>query len=192
VCGQCHVRQATLFQPTTHKTVFDLMQAGECVQCHSNHGIAQPTDEMLGVGEKSACTHCHGQGDSGYAAARQMREKIDQLSASLNHAIDILNRAERAGMEVSKPRFELNEAKDVLMQGRVLVHSFSPAELDKIVAPGLEVAMRSYDAGGAALAELSFRRKGLAGSLVFILLLAGLIYLKVREIERRNHEPQNQ
>ena len=190
VCGQCHVRQATLFQTTPHKTVFGLMQAGECVQCHSNHGIHQPGDEMLGVGEKSACTQCHGKGDSGYAAAEQMRDKIDQMAASLTRATEILNRAERAGMEVSKPKFELNEAKDVLTQGRVLVHAFSPDELDKAIAPGLDVANKSYDAGGAALSELSFRRKGLAGSLVFILLLAGLIYLKVREIERRNEDVQ--
>jgi predicted CXXCH cytochrome family protein len=190
VCGQCHVRQATLFQANTHKTVFDLMQVGECVQCHSNHGIVPPSDEMLGVGEKSACTQCHGKGDSGYAAAEQMRERIDQMTASLSRATEILNRAERAGMEVSKPRFELNEAKDTLTQGRVLVHTFSPDELDKIIAPGIEVSNKSYAAGGAALAELSFRRKGLAGSLVFILLLAGLIYLKVRELERRGPQPQ--
>jgi predicted CXXCH cytochrome family protein len=192
VCGQCHVRQASLFQSNPHKTVFGLMHAGECVQCHSNHGIIPPTDEMLGVGEKSACTQCHGEGDSGYAAAQKMRERIDQMSASISRATDILNRAERAGMEVSKPRFELNEAKDVLTQGRVLVHTFSPDELDKIVAPGLEVADKSYSAGGAALAELSFRRKGLAGSLVFILFLAGLIYLKVRELERRGENLQKQ
>lgn len=192
VCGQCHVRQATLFQSNPHKTVFDLMQVGECVQCHSNHGIIPPNDEMLGVGEKSACTHCHGQGDSGYAAAQKMKEKIDQMSASISRATEILNRAERAGMEVSKPLFELNEAKDVLTQGRVLVHTFSPDELDKIIAPGLEVSNKSYDAGGAALAELSFRRKGLAGSLVFIILLAALIYLKVRELERRGPDLQKQ
>ena len=190
VCGQCHVRQATLFQASAHKTVFGLMQAGECVQCHSNHGIVPPSDEMLGVGEKSACTQCHGKGDSGYAAAEQMRDRIDQMTASLSRATEILNRAERAGMEVSKPRFELNEAKDTLTQGRVLVHTFSPDELDKIIAPGIEVSNKSYAAGGAALAELSFRRKGLAGSLVFILLLAGLIYLKVRELERRGPQPQ--
>jgi predicted CXXCH cytochrome family protein len=191
VCGQCHVRQAGLFQSNPHKTVFGLMQVGECVQCHSNHGIQPPSDEMLGVGEKSACTQCHGQGDSGYAAAKQMRERIDQIAASISRATEILDRAERAGMEVSKPRFELNDAKDALTQSRVLVHTFSPAEIDKVIDSGVEVSNRSYEAGGAALNELSFRRKGLAGSLFFILLLALLIYLKVRELESRQEALQS-
>jgi len=185
VCGQCHVRQAALFQSSPHKTVFGLMQIGECVQCHSNHGIQPPGDEMLGVGEKSACTQCHSEGDNGYDAAKRMRERIDQISASISRATEILDRAERAGMEVSRPRFDLNDSKDALTQSRVLVHTFSPAEIDKAIDPGVDVSRKSYESGRAALNELSFRRKGLAGSLFFILLLALLIYLKVRDMESR-------
>jgi predicted CXXCH cytochrome family protein len=192
VCGQCHARQASLFQSNAHKTVFDLMHAGECIQCHSNHGIGTPSDEMLGVGEKSACLQCHGEGDTGYAVSEKMRARIDEMAASINRSTEILNRAERAGMEVSKPRFELNEAKDALTQSRVLVHTFSIDELDKVIGPGLDVSNKSYNAGGAALSELSFRRKGLAASLFFILFLAALIYLKVREVERRQQALQNE
>jgi hypothetical protein len=48
--------------------------------------------------------------------------------------------------------------------------------------------VKGYQAGLDALAERSFRRKGLAVSLVFILFLATLVYLKVRDIERRQNE----
>jgi len=191
VCGQCHVRQASLFQSSPHKTVFGLMEVGECVQCHSNHGIQTPSDEMLGVGERSACTQCHSDGDNGHAAAKRMRERIDEITASITRATEVLDRAERAGMEVSKPRFDLNDAKDALTQSRVLVHAFSPAEIDKIIDSGVDVSNRSYEAGGAALNELSFRRKGLAGSLFFILFLAVLIYLKVRQLESRQQTLPN-
>jgi hypothetical protein len=140
---------------------------------------------MLGVGAKSACTQCHGQGDSGYAAAEKMKSRMDEMSASIARANDILNHAERAGMEVSKPKFELNEAKDALTQARVMVHTFSIDELDKVINPGLDISNKGFSAGGAALAELTFRRKGLAASLFFILLFAALIYLKVREVDKR-------
>lgn len=187
VCGQCHVRQSSLFQASPHKAVFDAMQVGECIQCHSNHGILPPGDEMLGVGQGSVCTNCHAQGDNGYQAADKIRGSIDQLAASMNEALEVLNRAERAGMDVSRPKFELSGAKDGLTQARVVIHAFSPGEVEKSVAPALEIADKSHKAGGDALKEWSFRRKGLGVALFFILFLAAVIYLKIRHIEGRQH-----
>ncbi len=114
-----------------------------------------------------------------------MRSRIDNLIASIDKSTEILTVAERKGMEVSKPKFELKGATDALTHARVLIHSSSVTEFDKVVGPGLEVAGKGHQAGLDALAELNFRRKGLAVSLVFILFLALLVYLKVRQIETR-------
>lgn len=183
VCGQCHVRQSTLFQASPHKGVFDAMGIGECIQCHNNHDIAHPDDEMIGAGANSTCTKCHVEGDAGFIAATKMRSRLDELVLANTRALDILERAERAGMQVSKAKFELNEAKDSLTNARVLIHSFAPDEVDKVISPGIEIALRSYNAGESAMNEMGFRRKGLAVSLFFILFLAGLVYLKIRQIE---------
>ncbi|HKZ78375.1 MAG TPA: cytochrome c3 family protein [Pyrinomonadaceae bacterium] len=185
VCGQCHVRQAELFQASPHKAVFDDRQWGECVKCHSNHDIAAPSDDLIGTGEKSLCVTCHKSGEAGFVAAGAMRTRIDDLLAGIDRATEILNRAERAGMEVSRPKFELREAVDGVTHARVLIHTSLPQEVDKVVDPALEVTKKTYLAGEAALAERSFRRKGLVISLFFILFLAVLVYLKVREIESR-------
>lgn len=186
VCGQCHSRQSSLFQASPHKPVFDAMQIGECIQCHSNHDIVPPTDEMIGTGPKSTCVSCHNQGDNGYQAAAKIKSIIDQMISANKSAIDILDRAEHAGMEVSKAKFDLNDAKDSLTNARVLVHSFSAAEVEKVINPGLEIARKSGKAGEAAMSELGFRRKGLGISLFFILFLASVVYLKLRDIESRS------
>jgi predicted CXXCH cytochrome family protein len=191
VCGQCHARQAELFQTSPHKAAFDQRQFGECIKCHSNHFIAKPSDEMLGTGEKSVCVTCHSAGDKGFLAAGAMRTRIDELLASIAKSTDILNSAERAGMEVSRPKFEMKEATDALTHARVLIHSSSIAEVEKVVAPGVAASSKGYQAGLGALAERTFRRKGLAVSLVFILFLATLVYLKVRQIESRQNESAN-
>jgi predicted CXXCH cytochrome family protein len=183
VCGQCHVRQASLFQTSPHKVMFDAMQVGECAQCHSNHGILPPTDEMIGVAEGSVCISCHGKGDVGHEAAQKMRAKLDELTARMNKATDILNRADRAGMDVSRPKFELSGARDSLTQARVLIHGISYDEVEKAIAPGLEIADKGHAAGEEALGEWRFRRKGLGVSLFFVLFLAAVIYLKIRRIE---------
>jgi predicted CXXCH cytochrome family protein len=185
VCGQCHARQAELFQTSPHKSAFDQKQLGECITCHSNHAIAKPGDQMIGTQQGALCINCHTNGDKGFVAAGQMRSRIDELIASIDKSTEILNRSERAGMEVSKPKFEMKEATDALTHARVLIHSSSTAEVEKVVAPGLAASLKGYQAGLAALAERSFRRKGLAVSLVFILFLAGLVYLKLRQIESR-------
>jgi hypothetical protein len=183
VCGQCHVRQAELFQASPHKVVFDNLQYSECIKCHSNHDIAAPHDDLIGIGSQSICITCHKPNDKGFIAADAMRKRIDELIAGIGRSQDMLDHAERAGMEVSRPKFELREATDALTHARVLIHTSLPQEVDKVALPGLEVASKTYQAGVGALAELSFRRKGLVVSLVFILFLAGLVYLKIRQIE---------
>ncbi|HSE25784.1 MAG TPA: cytochrome c3 family protein [Pyrinomonadaceae bacterium] len=185
VCGQCHARQAELFQTSPHKAAFDQKQLAECVTCHSNHAIAKPSDQLIGTEQGTLCTGCHHAGDKGFIAAGMMRSRINDLIASIDKSTSILNRAERAGMEVSKPKFELKNATDALTHARVMIHSSSPAEVEKIIGPGLEVSSKGYQAGLDALAERRFRRGGLAVSLVFILFLALLVYLKIRQIESR-------
>lgn len=185
VCGQCHARQAELFQASPHKVAFDNAGFGECIKCHSNHDIAKPTDELMGTGDKSVCITCHKQGEKGFIVAGQMRSTIDDLLGRIHRSEEILDRAERAGMEVSRPKFDLREAIDGVTHARVLIHTSSTAEVDKVIAPAVAVTDKTYQAGEGALAELKFRRKGLVVSLFFILFLAVLVYLKLREIERR-------
>jgi hypothetical protein len=184
VCGQCHGRQAELFRQGPHKAPFDRMNFGECLRCHSNHDIVSPTDSMAGVGPGSVCTSCH-QNDKGFAAAQRIGGGLEALQTRINDATDILERAERAGMEVSKPKFELKEATDALTQSRVLVHTSSPDEVEKTLQIGNDVAAKGIQAGEGAFGELNYRRKGLVVSLIFILFLASLVYLKVRQIEAK-------
>jgi len=185
VCGQCHARQAELFQASVHKAAFDNKGLAECITCHSNHAISAPTDQLLGTGQTAVCVSCHKQGEKGFAVAGELRGMIDDLLARIDKSHQILDRAERAGMEVSRPKFELREAIDGVTHARVLIHSSSTAEVDKVVAPAVGITGKTYQAGIDALAELNVRRKGLVVSLFFILFLAVLVYLKIRQIERR-------
>ena len=182
VCGQCHGRQAELFRSGPHMAAFDKMRVGECIQCHSNHKIMPPTDAMAGIGEGSACTSCH-RNDNGFAAATRIGAGLANLQAGINNANDVLERAERAGMEVSKPKFDLREANDALTQARVLVHTASADQVGAAVDPGSKIAAKGFQSGLDAFTELNYRRKGLVVSLVFILFLASLVYLKIRQIE---------
>jgi hypothetical protein len=185
VCGQCHVVNAELLGKSPHGKIFVQMGIPGCAGCHSNHAIHETSDAMLGTSDKSACATCHTPTSSGAVLAASMLASIERLRNGYEKAQTLLGNAEHAGMEVSQPLFELNDAKTALIKARAAIHSFDQATLNKEVEPGLKVAEKSQARGVKALEELQFRRKGLAVSaLIIFALVIGLI-LKIRQMERK-------
>ncbi len=183
VCGTCHARQSELFGAGPHKSAFDTMGVGECLACHGNHEVFRPTDAFIGTGNKAICIKCHNQGEPGYETAATIRQDLLTLSERIAGADSVLERAARAGMEVSRARFELTEANHDLTNARVLIHSFSAPGVEKATGPALAIADKARQAGENALKEWTFRRKGLAVSLLVIALAIVSVYLKIRQIE---------
>jgi predicted CXXCH cytochrome family protein len=183
VCGTCHARQSELFSNSPHKPVFDTLGVSECVACHNNHEIQHPSDDYIGTTAQGVCVKCHDSGDAGFAAAEAMHNRLRELDGKINDADRLLGRAAQAGMEVSRPRFELTSARDGLINARVIIHSFKPDALDPVIMPSIAVAEKAWRSGGEAMDELRFRRKGLAVSLLIIAVAVLSIYLKIRQIE---------
>ncbi len=184
VCGSCHTREGSLYRETEKKKpTLNLTPAIQCVGCHSNHAVHRPTDEMLGVGPRSVCTTCHDPAAPQFKSAEAMGQAVQGLSARLAEAGDMLDRAERAGVEVSADRFALRGGQDHLVESRVLVHSFDEPRFMAAVREGMSVADAGVKAGERAFAELRQRRMGLAVSLVVIIAVIGGLVLKLKEIE---------
>jgi len=183
VCGTCHVMNEQLFDKSPHQAAFAKMGLPGCVQCHSNHEIVRPTDAWVGSGPQSVCTACHAPGDKGYIASQAMSADFTHLDSSLVRADEVLNVAERAGMEVSGAKVELADANEALVKARVNVHAFDEAAVRKLTDSGVEIAAKSYQAGVAALHERDFRRKGLGIALIAIVLAISGLYLKIRQTE---------
>ena len=186
VCGQCHARQQKLFSESVHRQPFEQGGIPACVTCHENHLVVSPTDAMLSQEEQGVCKNCHASGDKGFLVGQQMLQAIRTLDDQYRQARDILQQAERAGMEISKPKYSLNESHEKLVQARVLVHSVAEAPIQSMTNEGLRIAKESHAAGLAALDEIQFRRKGLLVSLVFILLGALGLFFKIRKMERHS------
>jgi hypothetical protein len=134
----------------------------------------------------SVCLTCHSPGDPCDQASEKMYAALGSLERDLRQASALLRRAEIAGMEVSRPRFELkSKGTTAAVEARALIHTFDPPRLLKRIEDGTKVASSALAAGESALAELQYRRKGLAVSLVLIgFVLAGLFF-KIRQVDRR-------
>jgi predicted CXXCH cytochrome family protein len=185
VCRQCHPSAGELFTQSPHKAVFDELEISECEACHGNHKILPPTDEMLGTGEDAICIQCHESDSRPYQIASRIKEKLDGFLEKIDIADNLLERADREGVEVSEPKFKLTEANTALIFARNLIHSFSLVEIEEKVEEGEKVTDEVILAGEAALREAKFRKTGLIIATVFIFLLAMALYLKIRQIDKK-------
>jgi hypothetical protein len=185
VCGKCHVTQAELFGASSHAAHFSDMGVAPCTTCHNHHDILATTDALLGTGPSGVCAACHQPGDHCDQATTAMVERLRALTASIDRARTDLASAERLGMDVDRPTYELTSAAEALVRARVVVHTFSQQEFERVVAEGVETAAEVDRSAQAKLDEYGYRRKGLVVASATLLLFAGLLLLKARRLERR-------
>lgn len=185
VCGQCHVNNQELFRQSPHWEIFQELDLPQCETCHGNHAIAHPRDSFLAPGPENTCSECHLEGSTGLQTGLEMHRELEELKTSIAEAREVVETAEQAGMLVSEALFQLQEADDSVIRSRTVIHSLSVDQVRSVTAQGKELATSAAHAGEEALEELQFRRKGLGVALVFILILAVGLYLKIKEVDRR-------
>jgi predicted CXXCH cytochrome family protein len=190
-CGACHGKTADLFAETRMKHKFEEVGLPGCATCHGNHLIVHPQDEMLGMQSGTFCVNCHNLENPQYGAtlagaetARAMRARLEELKGAIETAESKVQEAERLGMEVRGPRFDLRLAFDALTSARTLVHSFKPGPLEAAINDGLTVTSDVRQRAEVALREYTYRRLWLAASLVPILVVVALLVFYVRTLPR--------
>jgi len=187
VCRTCHAANGGLFDGSPHKKAFQQHGWPECETCHGKHDIARPTDEMLKDGPKALCHDCH---------AKYGQPKCDETAhffyttittlrtsqEALNHDVDRL--AER-GFDVDELRFQSSAVSDALRKTRLGIHTFDRSDFTRD-SDATEQALGALKAGAAKVwSEYRFRRGGLLLATVLISIFGVLLYLKIREVDRR-------
>ena len=186
VCGTCHAVFAQKFETSVHRAIFDK----GCVECHSNHAVLKPSDEMLATTGHGVCGSCHtanDKTDAGTAGAASMRADIERLESGLASSQALVSRIKNAGIEVSDEQLQLREAGTKVTLARTEMHAFKPEQVAAVIKGGMDIVAAVDRAGENGVAELRYRRRGLAFSLGAILLVVVGLALKVRDIDRRDH-----
>ncbi len=186
-CGTCHGKVAELFAKTKMKHQFEEFRLPGCATCHGNHQTLSPTDEMLGMEGEAICARCHAQQHYGATVlgaqtARAMRDGLENLKQEIARAEQTVGQAERIGMEVRGPKFELREAHEALTNARSQLHGFALEPVEKTLQEGLDVAHRVQQRAQQALKEHANRRIWLAVSILPILIVVVLLLLYIRSL----------
>ncbi len=187
VCRNCHSANGSLFDGSPHKKAFEKHGWPECETCHGKHDIARPTDEMLADGPKALCHDCHAKYGQPKCdeTARYFHTSIVGLAEShekLNHDVDRL--LER-GFDVDELRFQSSAVADALRKTRLGIHTFDRSDFTRNAdATGLTLDALRKGADNV-WKEYRFRRNGLLLATVLISLFGVLLYLKIKQVDRR-------
>ncbi len=187
VCGNCHALNAELFAKGPHQKVFEEENIPLCVACHGNHLIVHPDDKMLfdANNKHAGCLKCHEEGDKGYFAAKTMHATIDSVEINMNIANKLLEEAESKGMDVSDARFDMTDIPQFLIKARTMTHTANVDMVNETIIPGKEILEKVKATGYKAIDEFYFRRWGLGASTLIITIFTIALYLKIRDIEKR-------
>jgi predicted CXXCH cytochrome family protein len=184
VCRQCHPSTGDLFSQSPHKKAFDEMGMSECEACHGNHKILRPSNDMLGTGEKSVCIQCHESGSKGHQAAADLGRIFEALQKQMRQNEDILALAEKKGVEVSQPKYHLQDANTILVSAKNLTHGLAVEDIRQKAAEGEKILADIRQAGDKALQEAKFRRTGLVIATAFLALFGLALFLKIRDMTK--------
>lgn len=190
MCGQCHVNNRNLFVKSKHKKAFDLMGLHECAQCHSNHKVEKATDSMIGDNPTAVCVKCHMKGSPQLQKAITMRRGIEDLKSAIHVSEQKLTEAEHLGMEVSEAKFSLKEAGISLIKSRTQIHAFALPEFEIEVKKGKKVAEDALGVALAAIEEFNGRSKWVFLPIILTLYLMFVLFMKIRQIERRDPDDE--
>ncbi len=177
---------AQLYDSSFHAAIFEAIDAPACQTCHGNHGIAHPTDAMLAAGDSSACGQCHLQqpDDPGFALGLAMKAVLDSLEEGYDTTVALVESGRLKGMYTSELELALREVHQGLVQSRTQIHSFDEGQVARTAGPGLELAAGLEVRARALLAEYDQRRWWLGGSTLLLVFLIGVLFLKLRQVER--------
>jgi cytochrome b6 len=187
VCRTCHAANGNLFDGSPHKKAFEKHGWPECETCHGKHDIERPTDEMLRDDADALCHACHAKYGQPKCdeAARYFYATIKTLNASHDTLDKDVDRLAERGFDVDELRFQSSAVNDALRKTRLGIHTFDRSDFARD-SNATAQALGALKTGAASdWAEYRFRRNGLLLATVLISLFGALLYLKIREVDRR-------
>jgi predicted CXXCH cytochrome family protein len=187
VCRNCHAANGSLFDGSPHKKKFAEHGWPECETCHGKHDIVTPMDEMLKDEPTALCHDCHKKYGKPKCeeAARYFYKTITALASSHEDLDRNVDRLAERGFDVDELRFQSSAVSDALRKTRLGIHTFDRSDFTRN-SDGTSAALDALKSGVAGTwKEYRFRRGGLLLATVLISFFGVLLYLKIREVDRR-------
>lgn len=182
ICGTCHAYNAELFLESPLAPDFKEKSLADCVACHGKHLITHVSDDWLEDEPGGACRKCHKTGDEGAELALYYADTLGSIRQSFDEIDELLDRAEKKGMDVTEAKDYEQAARQGLLQARTLIHAFSKPVMEEKVTEIAANQKAALEMGYASLNAFDARRRGLAISTILLLILTIGVAIKIRTL----------
>ncbi|MCB9914664.1 MAG: cytochrome c3 family protein [Planctomycetes bacterium] len=186
VCGQCHTTVQEQFERSPHRAAALAGSMEECVGCHGNHAISEPSANMLLVDRGGTCGLCHSDpNDPGRAVATEMHGVMARLDQEILETEESLRDAASKGLFLEREHGYLDEARGLRVRASSLTHAASQGVLSDLEQRCR--AMIAQTREGIAGKRRALRdRKIFTGIFFFVVLLfVGVTLVYRREVYGR-------
>ncbi len=134
VCGRCHSTVQSFFDQSPHAGVGGTKGKVQCVSCHSNHDVEQPSPAMFLGDDKFHCGSCHQDAkDAAVGVGQKLHDDVEKLAATIDDAEKSVRDAGGRGLFLGAEKGYIDQARGLLVRSRAMTHTLSPAALDDIL-----------------------------------------------------------
>lgn len=181
-CDRCHLKSRNNCDLSPHREAFIKLGLSQCDPCHRYHDTPSSSDDDVGLDSGVMCADCHDEGTAAGQGTIVMRGLIEDLKQRIVLAEATAAKAEKGGYDISKTRFALTEATNQLITARTAVHLCDTTMLKEVTSKGVSATEKAIASARVAIGNMAYRRRMIALFSLVVLLTAGALYLKMREI----------
>ena len=167
-CGKCHVGVKEDYASSKHGKA--LTRGGpNCVTCHGNHAVKQASLDLI---NEQSCSRCHEYGRA--AEIKDALSKTDNRIVELDTELKELHKKGIATKEMEGKLFSLRNEYHQL---------FHSVDVDQVIAKsaGFQTKLDEISALASSDQDDLGQRKIFGGVLVALLILAGILFLMLKE-----------
>ncbi|MHC4224184.1 MAG: cytochrome c3 family protein [Planctomycetota bacterium] len=197
VCGHCHESTREGYRKSIHYSSQEMSCAAcheeksadydrsGCTACHGAHEIARPGTWMYTGDDVGHCGHCHREeGDRSNDVANSILDGRAHLEDAMEETLRDLKGAKEVGLFLENENVYLLESRRALVSVQPLFHSLDARAIARHLEDGLKRQDRTREMIVKKRKILRDRRLLLTGLAALLVLLAGLLAVKLKNIRR--------
>ncbi len=183
-CGKCHMNEKENFLKSVHANLVEKGNFPQCIACHSNHGIAPASVKLY----EQACVKCHQTQSPAYQAGLKLQGLLGKAQEELLQAQSAVKQASIDGIFVEDEAAILEEAKTKVFEMGPTQHTLVYGNVAEL---SIQVDTRTRDVQDSIhkkRQDLQLRKVALWPLWIFVVIMAGVLYLKYKQLENEQHK----